>query len=180
MAMNAIIPALAAAVALQSGGSQLSALPAPIAAASDGRMQCYTPNVVKKTCRSLAGYKTEGDGAIWHQATVMVSPQPLITMQTSTRVMIKKGQVCGAITKEDIDKAKFMVGDKPATPAQAASYRPEIVDAYRGTFGHEICTAYLADGAGLVARGSIDGAVQEGVDQKVIWVTPAEGYKVRP
>ena len=155
-------------------------LPSPIAPASDGRLQCYAPNPATKSGQSLAEYQSRPDGTIMNPATVLISVAPPITMRTVTPVTIKAGQVCGYIRPEGIEAAEFAIGGNPATEGQTALFKDKIAASQKCLFGHEICTAYVTDGDALVAKASVDGVAQPAMDQKVIWVSPGDGFKVQP
>jgi hypothetical protein len=47
-------------------------------------------------------------------------------------------------------------------------------------FGHELCGSYEAKGTTLVAKPKVDGEPMKSAGQRVIWVSPADGYKVGP
>jgi hypothetical protein len=128
----------------------------------------------------LAAYERGPDGGIVNPATVLISSAPLITMQTVTPVAIKADKVCGFIRPVDIQTAEFTVGGNPATADQTAMLRQKMAEAEKGAFGHEICTAYIPDGDVFVAKVSIDGVAQPTMERKVVWVSPAEGFKVQP
>ena len=155
-------------------------LPPPIAPAADGQLQCYAPDVARKTCQSLAAYRQGPDGVIYNPATVLISQTPPIVMRTVTPVTIKREQVCGYVRPEDIDAAQFTVNGVAATPDQTKALRQNVATAEKGLFGREICTAYVAAGEGWTAKASIDGAPQPAMDQKVIWVSPSAGFEVKP
>jgi len=155
-------------------------LAAPITPASQGQLQCYEPDTVRKTCQSLAGYKLGTGGVIENVAIVLVSQNPPISMTTNAPVSIKATQVCGYIRPADIEAAAFAVSGHPATPSQTARLRQHMQLGMKGLFGHEICTAYVPGGDKLVAKETIDGTPQPSMDQKVIWVSPEDGYKVGP
>jgi len=100
-------------------------------------------------------------------------------MQTTSPVTIKDGQVCGFIRTEDIDEATFSIDGAAASPEQTAKLRAQIIAVFeKGIFGHEICTAYVPDGDGFIAKATIDGVAQPKMDQRVIWVAPKDGYRV--
>jgi len=174
---------LAVAVALllmSAPAAEAAVLPAPIAPADSGKLQCYAPIAETKSCASLAGYQRRSDGKIYNPATVMISPSPLITMKSATVVTIKDGKVCGFITADDAATAEFLIAGKPADAPQTAKMRELLAKAQQHLFGREICTRYLpqTDGS-LLASATLDGAPQP-PDQKVIWVSPEDGYEVRP
>ena len=158
-----------------------AALPPPIADAARGRLQCYQPDVVRKTCRSLASYGIDANGKIINPATVLISARPAIVMATTTYVVVRAGRVCGVIRQEDVAAAEFTVDGLPATAEQTTMLREQIAIIRKPMIGPEICTAYVRNGAMLVAKATIGGvATKPAMDQKVIWVTPTEGYRVAP
>ncbi len=155
-------------------------LHSPIAPASAGMVQCYAPNPITKSCQSMAAYESGSDGRILNPATALISATPPITMRTVTPVTIKANQVCGIIRPEEIEAAEFAIGGKPATAAQTEMLKQRVVVAEKPFFGHEICTKYVPEGDVVVAKASIDGTARPTMDQKVIWVTPGDGFKVQP
>jgi hypothetical protein len=136
--------------------------------------------VARRTCRSLAAYKSGANGAIDNIAIVLISQSPSISMTTVSPVVIKANQVCGLIRPRDIDAASFALDDRPADPAQTATLRQQMQSAMKGLFGHEICSTYVPADGSLLAKVTVDGASQPTMDQKVIWVSPTDGYKVSP
>ena len=171
MSVLALLAATAAAVA---------PLPDPIGPASGGQLQCYAPDRARKTCASLSGYAFGADGAIVNSAVVLISRSPRITMATAAPVTIKDGRVCGAMQLRDLDAATFVYDDVAADEAKTAELREAVKKAYGAIMGHEICTAFVPDGGGLTARITEDGLPKPGLDERVIWVSPADGYKVSP
>ena len=101
-------------------------------------------------------------------------------MTTVAPIVVKANQVCGSIRPRDIDVARFALGDRPADPAQTATLRQQMQSVMRGFFGHEICSTYVPADESLLAKVTVDGASQPTMDQRVIWVSPTDGYKVSP
>lgn len=165
------------AVAQAASGATL---PSPISPASEGKLQCYVPNFSTKSCQSLAAYQFASDGSIINPATALISAAPAITMRTATSVKIKANAVCGFIRQADLDQATFTIGNAPASAAQTAMLKEQMAAAQKGNFGHEICTNYSPQGAVLIGRVYVDGVRQSAMDQKVLWVSPTDGFKVRP
>lgn len=167
------------AAAMTATSAQAGELPAPIAQAANGQMQCYQPNPATKSCQSLAGYRAGANGMIDNTAVVMIAPKPLITMETVMPVEIKNGQVCGKMQAKDIAAAKLTVDGKLVEGPQTDALRQRIGAAFTPMLDREICTAYVADGGGFVAKATDNGAPMS-VAPRVIWVSPGDGYKVGP
>jgi hypothetical protein len=155
-------------------------LPDPIAPAATGKLQCHTPDVSHKTCNSLAGYKIGPDGAIQNTALVLISKNPVVTMETVSPVTVKAGKVCGQIREQDIENAKFATADHALDAKQVGPLREQMKLAFKALFNHEICTRYVADGDGFNAIATMDGQAMPGAEQRVIWVAQGDHYKVAP
>jgi hypothetical protein len=151
----------------------------PVAPARQGLVQCYAPDPARKTCRSIGGYSFQPDGAILNSASVLISPSPLIVMRTVAPVQIKTGAICGRISQTDVDQASFTYEGKPLEGDGAARLRGAIGGAMSPLLGHEICTAFVADGDVLSGQVSLDGVRKADMDQKVLWVSPSD-YEVAP
>jgi hypothetical protein len=177
--MKALI-CLAAILALNPP-AQADSLSDPIAPAATGQLQCYSPDTTRKTCSSLASYKPGANGAIDNLAVVLISKDSAVTMETVTQVNIKADQVCGKIRSQDLDAARFKVGGQLLDPNQAVQLREQMRRSYVQIFDREICTAYIHQGGILLAKATIDGAPMPAtVDQRVMWVSPDDGYRVGP
>ena len=142
-------------IALLLSGALSAPLPEPIALASDGQLQCWSPDTARKTCLALATFKLRDDGAIEASAVVQVSSRPPATMEIAIPVEVADGQVCGAV-------------------------RDQVRETIRNFIGRRLCVAFLLQGASLLAKPTLDGAPQRGMDQTVIWVAPSQGYSVAP
>jgi hypothetical protein len=173
-----LIAASAATILAAVTIAQAQELQPPIAQAASGQLQCYQPNIASKTCRSIAGYRTTVDGIV-NTATVMLSAKPLITMETVTPVEIKNGQVCGKLRAHDFETAKLLMDGSPVNAEIDEALRKQLSAGLQSEFGHEICTAYIADGGGFIAKATDNGVPVPG-KQRLIWVSPGDGYKVAP
>lgn len=149
----------------------------PLAPAREGRLQCHSPDTARKTCAALAGYTFASDGTILNQSEVMVNPSPLIVMRDSEPVYIRDGAVCGRVG--GFEDTVFLINGHPTEAATANMLRQRVVAAFDG-FGTEVCTTYVTEGDALRAEVAVDGQRRTELDQSLIWVSPADGYSVRP
>jgi hypothetical protein len=168
--------ALALAATLPAAAAELAS---PIAPAASGELQCTGPDTVKKTCQSITAYKVNTKGPVESTATVLVSQSPVVVMTTVTKVVIRGNQVCTQMRPTDIGNATYSVDGKPASEGQANTFRSVMQAAMLTSFGKAVCTAYVAGPDGLSTQVTIEGMPQPG-SQRVIWVSPADGYKVAP
>ena len=155
-------------------------LPSPdvLTPADHGQLQCYNPDRTARTCQSLAGYVRKADGGIDNSSWVMVSKSPMIIMASTTSVAIKNDAVCGSIKASDIAAADFTYDGQPLDAAKTAVMRQQVSKNIKGLIGKVICTHYAPTAGGMTAEATVDGVRQTAMDQPVIWVAPADGYRV--
>jgi len=113
-----------------------------------GKAQCYGPNTAKHTCAGFSSY-VFGD-TITNNAQLLLAPQPLVVMNSSSVVTLKGDAICGKVSKADIDAATITVDGNPAPQAQADGIKAQIwAAAFAQRDGKEICTIYTpaADGS---------------------------------
>jgi len=152
--------------------------PAVIAPAAEGKLQCYRPDRAKKTCVSLTGYKAAGNGVFDNAAEVSVLGS--FVMRSTTKVRVVGDRVCGPMSPADIANATILRDGEPESQAQQGQIKAVLLDTMGATLGKEVCTAYLPAGPDLLAAVYVAGARTESLDEKVIWVSPADGYRVAP
>ena len=168
------------AIVLVAAAQQAANSRDPLAPARSGQMQCYMPNFETKTCHALAQYTFAADGSIQNPAEVLIVENPLIVMKGSAPVVIKSGAVCGPFRAEDIQQATFTIGGNPAPPQLADQIRTQILMTSTDRLGKEICTTYVPDKGQYAARVTIGGAAHPEMTDRMIWVRPADGFKVGP
>lgn len=152
----------------------------PLAPSLKGQLHCYGPNVERRTCVSLGAYAKDAQGVIQNTAVVLMAARPRIVMTTVAPVEVKGGAVCGYIRMRDLQAASFVIDGTPADSTDAEAVRKAVAPAYAPFLDKEFCTVYRADGPGLVGEVTVDGVRRRELDQRVRWVSPADGYAVAP
>jgi len=171
---------LALWLALASGSIAPAAAADPLAPAWTGQVQCYGPNVERRSCVSIGAYAKDAAGAIQNTATVLLAVQPLIVMRATAAVQVKGESVCAVLATSDIETAEFTIDGQPAAPDNVASIRRGIAPAYQQVLNRELCTTYELDGAETKALVTIDGRRRPDLDLRVRWVAPSDGFEVKP
>jgi len=166
------------ALALLLAATAPQGAPDPLAAAKAGKLQCSNPNLEKKTCMALSSFKLNADGTFQSTTTLVISPQPLLTMEVKSTGSVKDGAVCGPIRTEDFEAATFQMDGKPADPAMANAIRPQVVASIAPMAGKLGCTREIPDGATAKAEVTLDGVARPEMTQRVLWVKPDDGYKL--
>ena len=150
----------------------------PIALAEKGEVQCYRPDVQRKTCQSIASYRRTGSGT--YDNTALIPLGPNATLETHTPVVIKAGAVCGFVRREDILAGTLRVDGAIVEPEKAKPILERVEQAMAPMADKEICTRYESSGADFTAKVSIAGTYRPDQDEAVKWISPAEGYTVTP
>jgi len=168
-----------AAFALLLLAGPTAEFPDPIGPAAQGKLQCHLPDRARHTCQSLAGYRPDGKGGFLNSAEVLIAPQASLVMRTVTPVVIRDGAICGPLGREAIGKAEFLVDGAVLDAEKTASLRTTILESWAAMLDHEVCTRYTVNGDHLVAHPAVDG-MPDAATMDLIWVSPAEGYRVAP
>lgn len=150
----------------------------PLSNAETGLLQCHRPDVQKKTCQSIASYKSTGSSTYDNKAVVPLANN--VTLETHTPVVIKGDAVCGFIRAEDTVSGVLRVNNVEVESDQAQPVLEKVAQAMGQFAGKEICTRYEDSAGMLTAKVSINGAYQPSQDMQVIWVSPSDGYVVTP
>jgi hypothetical protein len=158
------------------GASENAASADPIARSSGGELQCYRPDVEKKTCQSIASYRRTGPGT--YVSTALLPLGNGMTFEAQSPVVIKGDAVCGFITRQQALAGTLRVGNRVLAPETAKPLLGRVADAVSAFFGKEICTRYEPSGANFTAKASVDGVYQPDKDEVVKWIAPTDGYTV--
>lgn len=148
----------------------------PIARSNGGEIQCYGPDVEKKTCQSVASYRQTGPGAYLNTALLPLGDN--VTLETRSPVIIKGDAVCGFITRQETLAGTLRAGNQVIPPEAAKPLLERVANVIAPFFDKEICTRYEQSGADLTAKASIDGVSRPERDVIVKWITPSDGYTV--
>lgn len=144
-----------------------------------GKLQCYSPNVETRTCAALAGYTFSGN-SVTNQAWVLLSPNPIIVMSTSSPVTFSGETICGPLRHADIESATFTINGQSVAPDVAGKLRAQMLQAMAPRLEKQICTTYAPSGNGYVTQITVDGVADASDSSSVSVVGPKDGYVVGP
>lgn len=150
----------------------------PLAMAEKGQVQCYRPDVQKKTCQSIASYHRTGLGTYDNIALIPVSNDA--TLETQTPVVIKGNAVCGSIRAQDMTAGILRVSGDVVAADAAKPILERIAQSLGPLADKEICTSYEPSGADFTAKITIAGTYRPDQDESVKWISPSDGYAVTP
>ena len=160
------------------GASAAASPPNPVELAEKGQLQCYRPDVQKKTCQAIASYRRTGPGTYDNRALIPLSPNA--TLETHAPVVIKAGAICGFIRGQDALAGTLRVDDVVVEPDKAKPILEHVAQAMAKMSDKEICTKYEPSGNDFTAKISIGRTYRPDQDETVKWISPTEGYAVTP
>lgn len=152
----------------------------PLALAEDGLLQCYRPDVSKKTCRMIASYIKTGPGTYDNKAIVAVSSEGPVSVETHTPVTVRDGAVCGLVRTQEIRAGTLRIADRVVAAPDAQPVLERVVRVVAAWDGQETCTRYEPTGSDFTAKISIEGTYRPDLDTKIKWISAGDGYSVRP
>jgi hypothetical protein len=147
----------------------------PLAEARAGKIQCVNANTANKTCMAISTYTLNKDGSYETATTLLIAPQPLITMTVKSAGIVKDGALCGPVRKADFAAATLEMDGAPVNEAMASAIRAQVLGSVEAMDGKMGCGTEAADGTVTV---TLDGVAHPEMTQKALWVRPDEGYKV--
>src|SRR5439155_9656988 len=120
-------------IAASIGAPENAASADPIARSKDGELQCYGPNVEKRTCQSIASYRRTGPGAYVNNALLPLGDD--VTLETQSPVVIEGDAVCGSITQQEVLAGTLRVHKQVLAPETAKPLLRRVADAISTIFG---------------------------------------------
>lgn len=151
------------------------AAPDPLAPAREGKVQCISPNREKKTCIAIASFVLTPGG---FESTVraLINPEPAMAMEVRSKGTVEGGATCALIRSEDYAAATLTTNGAPMDEATAGAIRPQIVAAITPMVGKKGCSRDRPEGDLIVSEVTLDGVARPEMTQRLIWVSPSEGY----
>lgn len=166
------------ALLMSAGAAVPAASENPLAKAEQGLLQCYRPDVSKKTCQSIASYRRTGPNVFDNKAVIPLGNDA--SLETHTPVTLKDGAVCGLIRAEDVVAGTLRMGQTVVAAEQAKPVLERIAQGLAPFAGKEICTRYVPTGTDFTARVTIAGAERPDQSVTVKWISGSDGYTVVP
>jgi hypothetical protein len=152
----------------------------PLAPATAGLLQCFSPDEGEKTCQSLDTFHPLANGKYRDSAIALIPTDPPMTFEFSSLVESKGSSFCSTIRASDLAKARIKRAGRPLPASQQSAMRKFLLTALAPSLNKETCAVLEDTPEGLVARAKVNGVYDPGLDQFVKWVHPADGYRVGP
>ena len=151
-----------------------------LAPARQGQVQCFVPNAAARTCQSIGSYAFNANGAIDNTSEILIMPQPVVVMRTTSPVTVRNNAICGPLTAEDIARSTFTIDGRPATEQETANIRTGLTQQLTPMFNVEMCVSVSAVDGGYRADSTVGGTARPDLAQPMLWVRPGDGYRVAP
>ncbi|MDF2384898.1 hypothetical protein JMG10_25725 [Nostoc ellipsosporum NOK] len=157
-----------------------AAAPMPGADALDparaGKIRCIGPDTRARTCATMVRYTVHEDDRFEAVVTGVVSTEPMILIEYQTSGRIEDGAVCSTVRPVDFKSGKLSKDGAPLAPAVETSIRERLMLALQPLAGRKRCYRDKVDGDGIVSDIVIDGLVRADMNQRVLWVSPEDGW----
>lgn len=150
----------------------------PLAGAEAGQVQCFRPDVTRKTCQSIASYSRTGERTYDDRTIVAVSKDA--TLETHTPAVLRGHAVCSYIRADDMLAGILRFHGAIVSPDAAKPVLEKIAKSVAPFAGKEICTSYDQSADDFTAKVSIAGTYRPDQDVKVQWIGATDGYTVTP
>lgn len=160
-----------------------TAAPAPLPAAPDlldparaGKIRCIGPDSRLRTCATMVRYTVHEDGRFDAAVTGVVSTEPTILIEYQTSGQIEDGAACSTVRPIDFRSGKLTKDGAGLAPAIETSVRQRLMLALQPLAGRKRCYRDRPDGDGIISDVIVDGQVRADMNQRVLWVSPEEGW----
>lgn len=173
--LGVVVAAVALGVAGASVAQDLDGATA-IELADQGLLECSSPDVRRKTCRSIGSYERIREG-VYNSTTVMDVGNG-VTLELYSPVWLVDDAFCGSIREQDVLTGIIRVNGREIAPQLAASGLQQALRQLRPVIDQELCWRYEPSGASFVGKATIGGTYRPELDATVKMVSPSEGYRV--
>ena len=143
----------------------------------EGKVQCFSPNIARRTCQSMARYRGNGSYYV-NEATILIESMERTTMRISNPVRVVNDAVCAVLQPADVAGAVIVRDGVVVSRDLAKPILALVATEMASVMRRETCTRFSAAPTGFVAKVSINGVYQPALDRPGIWVSPAEGFTV--
>lgn len=154
----------------------------PLAPASMGLIECASPDVIARTCRSLARYTPQADGSFINHAEVLLLPDELVTMSIAGRARLKGNAACATLTTAMVKGATLRYAGTVVPNTLKLRFTQRILAGLTraGVLDKEVCSTQSPEGNGFLEHTTIDGEATPDGETHLLWVRPDAGYTVGP
>jgi hypothetical protein len=150
----------------------------PLEPARSGQVQCYGPDVGRKTCNAIGAYRFQPDGVIWNDARNMIGADPAVVLQATGKVYVRDGAECARPENRAEEITGIEVNGVPLEGQMFETVRRQIADNMQTLLGSgEFCSTFHPNPDGtLRAVVTTDGVERPEFESTVLWIDPAEGW----
>jgi hypothetical protein len=148
----------------------------PLAPARQGKIRCVQPDTRARTCATMVRYSVRDDGRFDAVVTGVVASEPLILLEYRSAGQVEDGAVCAVVRPIEFSAGRLSKDGAPLSPAVESNVRSRLMLALQPLAGHKRCFRDKTDAEGVLSDVMIDGSVRGEMRQRVLWVSPEDGY----
>jgi len=143
-----------------------------------GKLLCVTADPIRKTCSNIDSFVLAADGTLTETSEMLLTSEPLVTLETSSIGHIEGATNCGIAELADLRKGRVRVNGELLPPDSNALAIGKIVEKMGLLAGHKVCETLHVDGGKLTQSGTVEGFDTKLPVEPAAWIAPDEGYKV--
>ena len=137
-------------------------------------MECFSPNLVARTCEAMSSYRFLEDGEIANDGATALQSNPTIIAYGTSMLFMRDGLICSRVDATTFQDMRFTIDGQRATPDVEQELRQVFAGALAGI--NEVCWRYTPDSEGIGVTAYADGVENPDMADRMIWVRREDGY----
>ena len=151
-----------------------------LARSKSGKVLCSNPDAATKSCSSMTSFDISADGSVSETTEVLLTTDQPLTLTMSIAAQVTAGSNCGTMTLEDLRRGQVRMGGQAIPTDRNTLVLERLEQSMAQLAGKTICEAIRLESTGLVKYGQVEGIDIKLPGKPVMWVSPIDGYKVKP
>ncbi|WP_428632360.1 hypothetical protein [Sphingopyxis sp.] len=144
-------------------------------------IECSDADLSRKTCSALATFTPDASGELVNiNRTLIDAAAPDLVLTTRFAIHRRGQMLCFRVDDASLASPRFeargRLVDSDATRKRQAQFQTML----RPYLGQQICETYVRDGGAIRVEAWVGENRMRDLDRNVVWVTPGDGYILRP
>ena len=145
-----------------------------------GKVLCSNPDLVTKTCSSIASFSIAQNGVVTETTELLISPNQRSTLEMSSTVVIDGATNCGAITLAEMKKGRLRINGMPLPPDRNEIALSKILEKLGPMAGRKTCDVLRVEAGQLLKYGQVDRIDIKLPPKPVVWISLDKRFIVAP
>lgn len=151
-----------------------------LARSESGKVLCSNPDAATKSCSSITSFNISADGSVSETTEVLLTKDQTLTLTMTIATQVTAGCICGTMTLDDLRRGQVRMGGQAIPVDRNTLVLERLEQSMAPLAGKRTCDAIRLESTGLVKYGQVEGIDIKLPGKPVMWVSPSDGYKVKP